>query len=119
MAADYNAMVAETNTEIEDANHVIRQKVSQGALEAEVGAAMLRKHLLAAAPPESFTLSWAFKFRKSQGWSSEAANTSGVYLEYDHPRMQACRDEIKTMLASGCDVRVRYVHVVFMKSDTM
>eukprot|EP00434_Breviolum_minutum_P031218 symbB.v1.2.027609.t1/scaffold2843.1/size69054/7 len=60
--------------------------------------------------PEKLSKAWAFRFRKAFGWVKRVTNTQGVYLPYEHPKMQAARADFERDLSAGIDRRL-YLNV--------
>ena len=104
MCREWNVKMKEEIQKFEQEKQRLTREVLEGTLNPAVVDQMKLPVLTLA--PERISKNWAWRFRKAFGWVKRSTNTAGIYLPFEHPKMQAARHEFEEDLQRGIDRRL-------------
>ena len=110
MCKKYNAKLREEHEKLEQAENELSRKIVENEIDGCAAAIAVKSLPKIHYAPENLSTGWAYHWRRAFGWVKRATNTSGVYLDFDHPKMQAARRDFQSDLDAGVDRRL-YLNV--------
>ncbi len=110
LCVKYNQKLKAEYDKWEETQRQMSQDVLDNKIAPEIALQIAKEMPVLQFAPEKLSRAWAFRFRKAFGWVKRTTNTQGVYLSYDHPKMQAARTDFERDLRSGIDRRL-YLNV--------